>query len=107
MSLFTSKVPRSLETKTKLFGFELGDLVLIFLYLALSNLVFGQTSFKFPLVWVGTVALAAVLYFTKRGKPDHYLEHLGEYLRAPGVLTAGKPDTRYQPYFKNSDNEKE
>jgi hypothetical protein len=105
MSLLTSKVPRSLETKTKLFGFELGDLVLIFLYLALSNLVFGQTNFKLPLVWLGTLALGAILYFTKRGKPDHHLEHLGEYLRAPGVLSAGKADLQYQPYFKSDDEQ--
>jgi hypothetical protein len=105
MSLLTSKVPRSLETKTKLFGFELGDLVLIFLYLALSNLVFGQTNLKLPLVWLGTLALGAVLYFTKRGKPDHHLEHLGEYLRAPGILSAGKADTKYQPYLDKSTDE--
>jgi hypothetical protein len=99
MSLLVSKVPRALDIKTKLFGFELGDLLLIFLYLAISNLIFGSTRLKFPLVWVGTVSLAAVLYFVKRGKPDQYLQHLGEYFRAPGIFSAGAPDTEYRPYF--------
>jgi hypothetical protein len=99
MSLLTSKVPRSLESKTKLLGFELGDLVLIFFYLAVSNLIFGQTSLKFVMVWLGTIVIGATLYFSKRGKPDSHLQHLGEYYRAPGVLAAGAPDRNYQPYL--------
>ena len=43
MSLLTSKVPRALETKTKLFGFELADVLIIFIYLAVTNLIFGGT----------------------------------------------------------------
>jgi len=98
MSLIVSKVPRSLETKARLFGFELGDLLVIFLYLAVSNLIFGGTRLKFPLVWMGTAALAVGLYVLKKGKPDQYLQHYGEHLRTPGVLTAGSPDTFYRPY---------
>jgi hypothetical protein len=98
MSLLVSKVPRSLETKARLFGFELGDLLFIFLYLAVSNLIFGTTHLKFPLVWLGTVVLAAGLYFLKKGKPDQYLQHYGEHLRTPGILTANVPDTHYRPY---------
>src|ERR1035437_4049120 len=95
MTLLVSKVPRALEIKAKLFGFELGDLLFIFFYLALSNLIFGQTRLKFPLVWLGTLALAGTLYFVKRGKPDNYLQHAGEHFRSPGVLSAGHPDVEY------------
>lgn len=98
--LLASKVPRALDTKTRLFGFELGDLLLIFLYLSISNLLFGGTPLKIPLVWIGTLGLALGLYFVKRNKPDHYLEHWGEYQRSPGVLTAGAPDTEYRPYIE-------
>ena len=98
--IFTSKVPRSLEKKTRLFGFELSDLLLIFLYLALSNLIFGQTSLKPLIVWGGTLGLAASLYLFKRGKPDNYLQHYGEFFYAPSVLSASQPDTDYRPYFK-------
>lgn len=109
MSLLVSKVPRALETKARLFGFELGDLLFIFLYLALSNLVFGQTRLKFPMVWLGTAALAGTLYFVKRGKPEGYLQHMGEHFWASGVLSAGAPDVEYRPYppFQNKDNESE
>lgn len=96
--LLTTKVPRSLEMKTKLFGFELGDLLIVFLYLSLSNLIFGSTRLKFPLVWLGTLGLGVLLRFVKRGKPDHYLEHYGEYMRTPDVLTAGAPDLECVPY---------
>lgn len=98
MSLLVSKVPRALETKTRLFGFEIGDLLFVFLYLAVSNLIFGQTRLKFPLVWVGTVALAATLHFVKRGKPDNYIQHAGEHYWSPGVLSAGATDLEFRPY---------
>ena len=105
--LFHSKVPRSLEKKARLFGFELADLLLVFLYLALSNLIFGHTRMKPLLVWGGTVSIAAVLYFVKRGKPDGYLQHYGEYMSAPSVLSASTPDLEYRPYFaKETSDEK-
>lgn len=98
--LLHSKVPRALEKKARLFGFELADLLLVFLYLALSNLVFGHTRLKFLLVWGGTSALAGVLYFVKRGKPDGYLQHYGEYMVSPSVLSPSMPDLDYRPYFQ-------
>jgi len=57
----------------------------------MSNLIFGATKAKFLIVWIGTIALAAILFFVKRNKPDHYLEHLGEFRRTPGILSAGSP----------------
>lgn len=105
--LFTSKVPRSLETKSKIFGFELADVLILFLYLSLSNFVFGQTPFKFLFVWMGTLALALSLYFLKKGKPDNHLQHLGEFYRKPEILSAASPDLEYQPYLLKVDNEGE
>lgn len=99
MSLLVSRVPRTLEMKTKLFGFELADVLLIFLYLSVSNLFFGTTVLKPFVVWMGTAALAAVLYFTKRDKPDGYIQHWGEFQTSGGVLSVGIPDTEYTPYF--------
>jgi hypothetical protein len=98
MSLLVSKVPRALETKTRLFGFELGDLLFVFLYLAISNLIFGQTRLKLPMVWIGTLSLAGSLYFVKRGKPENYIQHAGEHFWSPGVLSAGAADLEYRPY---------
>jgi hypothetical protein len=98
--LFRSKVPRSLEKKARLFGFELSDLLLIFLYLSLSNLIFGHTKLKPLFVWGGTSAISATLYFIKRGRPDGYLQHFGEFTTAPSVLSPSLPDLEYRPYFQ-------
>ena len=98
--LSTTKVARALEMKTKLFGFELPDLLLIFMNLAVTNLVFGTTSYRYPLVWGTTLILASFLYFSKRGKPDNYLQHLGEIIAQPSYRAAGRTDTKYRKFRK-------
>lgn len=100
MSLLVTKVPRNLETRLRLFGFELADLLIIFLYLSVSNLFFGPTRLKFPVVWLGTLALALTLYFVKRGKPEGYLQHLIQFKLRPTAFVAGAPDIVYQPLLK-------
>ncbi|MDO9183777.1 MAG: hypothetical protein Q7U04_15285 [Bacteriovorax sp.] len=98
--LLTTKVPRSLEMKSKIFGFELPDLLLIFFNLAITNLIFGATSFRYPLVWGSTLGMALILYFTKRGKPDNYLQHLGEYIASAAYHAAGIADKKYVRFKK-------
>ncbi|MDZ4660412.1 MAG: hypothetical protein SGJ18_02205 [Pseudomonadota bacterium] len=98
--LLTTKVARALEMKTKLFGFELPDLLIIFMNLAVTNLVFGTTSFRYPLVWGTTLILASFLYFSKRGKPDNYLQHLGEIIAQPSYKAAGRADKKYRKFRK-------
>lgn len=101
MSLFVTKVPRSLDNRLRLFGFELADLLFVFLYLSVSNLVFGATRLKVPIVWIGTFAIACTLYFVKRGKPDAYLQHLIQFKLRPTAFVAGAPDLTYQPLIRN------
>lgn len=96
--LITTSVPRALEMKSKLFGYELPDLLLIFFNLAITNLIFGGTSFRYPLVWGTTITLALFLYFAKRGRPDNYIQHLGEYLVRPAYFAAGKSDRHYRKF---------
>lgn len=103
--LLTTKVARALEMKTKLFGFELPDLLLIFMNLAVTNLVFGSTSVRYPLVWGTTLLLASFLYFSKRGKPDSYLQHYGELLAQTSLKLAGRPDVKYRRFRKEPFNE--
>ncbi len=98
--LSTTKVPRALEMKTKLFGFELPDLLLIFMNLAMTNLVFSTSSFRYPLVWGTTLGLALFLFFAKRGRPDNYLQHLIEHYVRPAYFAAGCGDRIYRRYFK-------
>lgn len=100
MDFLISKTPRSLDNKLKLLGFELLDILLIFLYLSISNLLFGETNLKIPLVWLGTIALAITLYFTKKGKPDNYLNDKISSFLTPNVFSANLPNIKYEPYFK-------
>lgn len=96
--LLSSKVPRSLETKTKLFGFEIGDLLLIFINLSVLNLVFGGSKLRYPLVWGSTSFLLAVIFFVKRGRPDNFIQHSIEHLLKTPVLYANLPDEKAKPF---------
>ena len=96
--LITTRVPRALEMKSKLFGYELPDLLLIFFNLAITNLVFGSTSFRYVLVWGTTLSLALFLYFAKRGRPDNYVQHLGEFLIGSSYFAAGGVDRLYRKF---------
>jgi len=102
--LITTRVPRALEMKSKLFGYELPDLLLIFINLAITNLVFGATSFRYPLVWGTTLILALFLYFGKRGRPDNYIQHLGEFLIRPAYFAAGGADRLYRKFKRKVKN---
>ena len=93
MSLRVTGVSQSLDRKLKMFGFEVPDLLAIFISLSILNFVFGQTNMKLLFVWLPTLAIAAVLYFGKRGKPDNYLIHWLRFQVKPGVYSAFPPPT--------------
>ncbi len=96
-NLLVSTVPRSLDTKNKILGFELSDVLILILNLSVQNLVFGSTSFKIPMVFGTSIALGLLLFFFKRGKPDNYLQHYSEHLMSPTVKSANAQDLIYQP----------
>ena len=98
--LLLSSVPRALEMKSKIFGFEIPDLLIIFLNMTLTNFIFGTTSFRYPLVWGTTLSIALFLFFAKRGKPDGYLQHLGEYWAQNAHKVAGLRDLKYRRFRK-------
>ena len=101
--LLTSSVPRSLEAKSKIFGLELSDILILFLNFSLQNLIFGSTGFKVLMVYGSTLLVAFVLFFIKRGKPDSYLQHLGEYITSPSVRFAGLNDRFYKKFKKKEE----
>ena len=98
--LFTSRVPRSLETKTKLFGFEIGDLLLVFIQLSVLNLLFGSSRFHYPAVWGSTAGLLSLIFFVKKGKPDNFIQHAIEHHLRPPVLIANASDQKAKPFTK-------
>lgn len=99
-SILSTHVPRTLEGKSKIFGLELSDVLILFSNLSVQNLIFGSTGFKIPMVWGTTILLGFILFFVKRGKPDGYLQHLGEYIVAPSVRYAGLNDRKYKKFQK-------
>ena len=98
--LLTSSVPRALEMKTKLFGFELPDLLFIFMNLAITNLIFGATKFRYPMVWGTTLGIALFLYLFKKGRPDNYLQHFCEMHSRALHFEAGANDLKYRRFKK-------
>ncbi len=99
-SLLTTVVPRTLETKSKILGLELSDVLLLLLNLSIQNLIFGSTSMKVPMVFGTSLVMAGLLCFVKRGKPDLYLQHLLQFVISPTVRSANANDKQYQPFSK-------
>jgi len=81
-------VSKCLDKRLLIFGFEIPDLLAVFLTLSVLNFIFGQTSMKWAFVWFPTIFLAVVLYFGKRGKPEKYLIHWLRFQIKPGVYSA-------------------
>lgn len=103
-TLLTSTVPRALEGKSKIFGFEISDVLVLFTNLSIQNLIFGETAFKAVMVWGTTLILGFVLFFVKRGKPEKYLNHLAEYIVSPTVRFAGLNDRLYKQLISRKVN---
>jgi hypothetical protein len=95
INLRATPVAKCLDKKLLLFGFEVPDVLAIFLTLSVLNFVFGQTPLKFVFVWLPSLALAAVLRFGKKGKPDGYLVHWLRYQVKPGTYQAFPDPTRW------------
>lgn len=97
-TLLTSSVPRTLETKNKILGLELSDVLILLLNISVQNLIFGSTAFKIPMVFGTSLLFAGLLFFVKRGKPDLYLQHAVEHLVTPAIWSANARDAHYRPF---------
>lgn len=69
-------------------GFEVPDVLAIFLFLSILNFSFGQTNYKLAFVWGPVVFLAITLRIGKRGKPENYLIHLVKFNTQTKYLSA-------------------
>ena len=90
MGLDVTPTNQCLEKKVLLFGFEIADLLIIFLSLAILDLSIGRFLPKILSVWLPTIVLGWVIKWAKKGKPDNYLLHLIKYQFSPGHLSAFK-----------------
>jgi hypothetical protein len=104
MELQSTPVSRCLDKKMIVLGFEVPDLLFIFLTLSILNFLFGMTSMKLVLVWLPTFALALTLRLGKRGKPDNFLVHWMRFQISPGHLSAFQEskDWELPPRLKRS-----
>lgn len=88
MDLKVTEVSRCLDKKMMIMGFEVPDLLIIFLTMSILNFLFGTTELKWLFVWLPSAALALTIKFSKRGKPDNYLIHWLRFQIKPGILSA-------------------
>ena len=93
LALRTEPTSQSLEKKLLILGFEVPDVLAIFLLLSILNFIFGGTDYKFFLVWLPVVIVAVTLRVGKRVKPDNYLIHLGKFQVSPKYYSAFKEPT--------------
>jgi len=98
MALKTVPVAKCLEKKLLMLGFEVPDILAIFLLLTLLNFIFGESGAKFLLVWMPSICVAVILRIGKRGKPDNYLIHLVRFKLSHKYLAAfPTPEMPYPP----------
>lgn len=97
MSLRSEPTSQSLEKKLLILGFEVPDVLAIFLILSILNFLFGQTNHKLLFVWLPVLTIALVLRIGKRGKPDNYLVHLVKFQLRPKHLSAFQSPTKDDP----------
>lgn len=99
--LKTSRVHRKLDTRLKILGFEIMDLLAIMMLAAVNNLILGRLKFAPVFVIVIPAVLAAILYIVKRDKPENYLLHLLRYLSSPGFYSAGLKNEKLEEKRRN------
>ena len=92
MGLETSPVNKSLDKRLKLLGYEIPDLLAIFLVLSLSNFLFSEITLF--LVVAPAALLAGLLRLGKVGKPDNYLVHWIRFQVRPGIYSAFPEPTK-------------
>ena len=97
MDLKVTEVSRCLDKKMMIMGFEIPDLLFIFLTMSILNFLFGATNLKMLFVWLPSAAIAITIRFTKRGKPENYLIHWLRFQIKPGVLAAFPDPTNQTP----------
>jgi hypothetical protein len=96
MELKCTQVSKCLDKKMIVLGFEIPDLLAIFLTLSILNFLFGTTSMKLVLVWLPTLFLALTLRISKRGKPDNFLIHWLRHQIRPGIISAFQEPSEWE-----------
>lgn len=92
-NLKSSRVHRKLDSRLKILGLEMMDLLVIMMLAALNNLFWGRTKFAPVFVIILPSVIAVILYIVKRDKPENYLLHFLRYHASPGLYSAGQANS--------------
>lgn len=84
-----SIVHRNLESKIKILGMELFDIIGVGIFTSMINLIFGQTHLAGVFVFGFPALLVVIIYFGKKGKPERHLQDFIRFLVFPGVFCVG------------------
>mgnify|MGYP001453151789 CR=1 FL=1 len=98
------QVSNCLDKKLRMFGFEIPDILAIFLVLSFANLLFGQSAYSLFLVWVPTITSGLLLRYVKKGKPDKFLSHSIKYFLGVAFFSAFNPHDFEPLMFSNRRN---
>lgn len=96
--LRTASVATCLDKRLLVLGFEVPDLLAIFMLLSFLHLFLGDLGNQFVFVWLPTLAFTLTLWIGKRGKPENYLVHWTRFHLKPGTLSAFDPAKGWVPY---------
>lgn len=98
-------VSKNLDKKLKILGFEVPDLLVIFLTIGILNFLVKDGSAKILYVWGPAVVLALAVRIFKRNKPDNFLVHWLRYHLLPEGLQAFPAPKKQNYSFKEKDCE--
>ena len=89
MELDRSVVHRNLDSKIKILGMELFDIIIVGALASTMNLIFGQTNLAGVMAFGLPALMGLIIYWGKRGKPERYLQDLLRFSILPGVFCVG------------------
>lgn len=102
MALKTSDVYRCLDKKALVLGFEIVDLLAVFLFLSVLNFLFRGLPYKFFITWVPALGVALFLKLGKAGKPENYLLHWVRFQFIPIVFSSFPLAHKRVRFIKNN-----
>ena len=97
MELKTTEVSRCLDKRMEMLGFEIPDLLIIFITISVLNFIFSTSDMRWLFVWTSSLLLTGIIKWSKKGKPDNYLVHWLRFQIKPGILKAFNEPTYNLP----------
>jgi hypothetical protein len=88
--LNSAVVHRNLDTKLKIVGLEVLDLLLVLIVSSFFSLFFDAGKFGFVFTFFIPLGMLVALFFIKRNKPDGYIKDVFRFYLSPGCYLASE-----------------